>query len=206
MPTRWFGGIGPVLIDVARAVATRTDERTGADHPADYWRTEHRNGDQHHDGKDDRGHWYNHLALQFTQYTRGTRAWRDFSNQRTSMDSAELATVQQRLLLNEQQTVDQIALLDERAREAQTPDEVAYSSHATLADEASLAVEREKEVTLRRTLQRRLLEVSHALRKLEQGAYGRCDACGQEINPQRLRAQPQAALCITCQTKLERGR
>ena len=122
------------------------------------------------------------------------------------MDSAELAIVQQRLLLSEQQTVDQIALLDERVREGQTPDEVAFSSDATLADEAPLAVEREKDLTLRRSLQSRLLEVRRALRKIEQGRYGRCESCGQEINPQRLRAQPQAALCITCQTKLERSR
>lgn len=122
------------------------------------------------------------------------------------MDSAELAIVQQRLLLSEQQTVDQIALLDERVREGQTPDEVAFSSDATLADEAPLAVEREKDLTLRRSLQSRLLEVRRALRKIEQGRYGRCESCGQEINPQRLRAQPQAALCITCQTKAERGR
>jgi RNA polymerase-binding transcription factor DksA len=122
------------------------------------------------------------------------------------MDRAELAIVQQRLLLSEQQTVDQIALLDERAREAQTPDEVAFSSDATLADEAPLAVEREKDVTLTRSLQSRLLDVRRALRKLEQGTYGRCDSCGQEINPQRLRAQPHAALCITCQAKMERSR
>jgi RNA polymerase-binding transcription factor DksA len=122
------------------------------------------------------------------------------------MERAELATAQQRLQLTEQQTVDQIALLDERAREAQTPDEVAFSSDATLADEAPLAVEREKEVTLRRSLQARLADVRRALRKIEQGTYGRCESCGEQINPQRLRAQPQAAFCISCQTKAERGR
>lgn len=122
------------------------------------------------------------------------------------MERAGLAAARQLLQVDEQQTHEQIALLDERAREAQTPDEVAFSSDAVLADEAPLAVEREKESTLRRSLQGRLLDVQRALRKLDQGTYGRCDACGQEISPQRLRAQPQASLCLSCQAKAERGR
>ncbi|MFI5269351.1 MAG: TraR/DksA family transcriptional regulator [Chloroflexota bacterium] len=122
------------------------------------------------------------------------------------MDSAGLAAARQQLLAGEQQTVEQIALLDERAREAQTPDEVAFGSDAALADESPLTMEREKETALRRSLQRRLRDVQSALRKLDQGTYGRCDACGQEINPKRLRAQPQASLCLNCQAQAERGR
>ena len=122
------------------------------------------------------------------------------------MDSAGLAAVRRQLQVIEQQTEEQITLFDERAREAQTPGDVAFSSDATLADEVPLAVEREKELTLRRSLQRRLLDVQSALRKIEQGTYGRCDACGQDISPQRLRAQPQASLCLSCQAKAERSR
>lgn len=122
------------------------------------------------------------------------------------MDSAEIAAIRQRLLADERQTVEQIDVLDERARELQSPDEVAFSSDASRADDAPLAVEREKELALRRTLQRRLRDVRSALGKLEQGTYGRCEACGQPISPQRLRAQPHAALCINCQAKAERAR
>ena len=122
------------------------------------------------------------------------------------MDSTGFDTARHVLQMAEQQMQEQIALLDERAREAQTPDEVAFSTDASLADEAPLAVEREKESTLRRSLQRRLLDVQNALRKVDQGTYGRCDACGQEINPKRLLAQPQASLCLSCQAKAERGR
>ena len=122
------------------------------------------------------------------------------------MDSGNTIAVRQQLLADEQQTVEQIAMVDERAREMQSPGEVAFSSDASLADEAPLAVEREKELALRRTLQNRLLDVRHALDKVEQGTYGRCDSCGQEISPGRLRAQPHAALCITCKARLERVR
>ena len=45
------------------------------------------------------------------------------------------------------------------------------------------------------------LEVTHeailrALAKIEDGTYGRCDVCGQPINPKRLAARPESTLCI----------
>jgi RNA polymerase-binding transcription factor DksA len=37
-----------------------------------------------------------------------------------------------------------------------------------------------------------------ALARLDAGAYGRCDACGEPISPQRLDALPAATTCIAC--------
>jgi DnaK suppressor protein len=46
--------------------------------------------------------------------------------------------------------------------------------------------------------------VEEALQRLEEGTYGKCTNCGQEIAPGRLKAMPQASLCIECQEALER--
>ena len=46
----------------------------------------------------------------------------------------------------------------------------------------------------------RLSEVRHALRKFEQGTYGLCEGCGQQIDPGRLEALPQASLCLSCKS------
>lgn len=46
----------------------------------------------------------------------------------------------------------------------------------------------------------RLSEVGHALRKFEQGTYGLCEGCGQQIDPDRLEALPQASLCLRCKS------
>ncbi len=46
----------------------------------------------------------------------------------------------------------------------------------------------------------RLSEVRHALRKFEQSTYGLCDGCGQQIDPGRLEALPQASLCLSCKS------
>lgn len=44
----------------------------------------------------------------------------------------------------------------------------------------------------------------HALAKFEDGSYGLCEECGNEIGFSRLQARPEARLCITCQTRREK--
>jgi DnaK suppressor protein len=60
---------------------------------------------------------------------------------------------------------------------------------------------------LREREQGLLAKVDAALDKIEQGSYGACVSCGEEIGVKRLRARPVAELCIDCkseQEKLER--
>jgi RNA polymerase-binding transcription factor len=45
------------------------------------------------------------------------------------------------------------------------------------------------------TGRRELEEIDAALRRLDEGSYGRCTRCGQPIAPARLRALPAAATC-----------
>lgn len=43
-----------------------------------------------------------------------------------------------------------------------------------------------------------LAQVNAALQRMNNGTYGVCVACGQEINVARLEARPYAAKCIDC--------
>lgn len=50
-------------------------------------------------------------------------------------------------------------------------------------------------------------EIEAALRRLRNGEYGECMACGEDIGERRLMARPMATHCIDCMTELEiRGR
>jgi len=44
-----------------------------------------------------------------------------------------------------------------------------------------------------------LREIEGALARCAGGTYGMCEACGDEITPNRLRAIPWARNCVTCQ-------
>lgn len=71
------------------------------------------------------------------------------------------------------------------------------------ADAATEIFEREKNLTLVRTLQESLQTVNEALHKFDTGTYGLCEECGEPIPENRLRALPAATHCIACQAKLE---
>lgn len=72
------------------------------------------------------------------------------------------------------------------------------SPYGKREEEATEASELEKRLALEQQLLAALAEVEHALRKLENGTYGRCDQCGQQIPPERLEALPHATLCMKC--------
>jgi DnaK suppressor protein len=48
-----------------------------------------------------------------------------------------------------------------------------------------------------------LNKIEEAVRKLEEGTYGICEECGQEISEKRLNALPFAIYCIDCQQRKE---
>jgi DnaK suppressor protein len=73
-------------------------------------------------------------------------------------------------------------------------------------DEVQHAAERELAI---RNLDREshlLRNVRAALRRLNEGAYGVCLHCEEEINPKRLNAVPWAPYCITCQELADKNR
>lgn len=47
-------------------------------------------------------------------------------------------------------------------------------------------------------------EVVAALRRIDDGSYGTCAACGEPIPALRLQALPAAAFCLACQAAHER--
>jgi DnaK suppressor protein len=49
-----------------------------------------------------------------------------------------------------------------------------------------------------------LLKIDEALRKLDEGTYGICEDCGEEITQERLNILPFAIYCIDCQEKREK--
>lgn len=72
-----------------------------------------------------------------------------------------------------------------------------------MAEDATAAFDQAATVSLRRGHQRTLQQVEAALQRMVVGAYGKCERCGDEIDFARLKAMPQATLCMTCQRVAE---
>lgn len=51
---------------------------------------------------------------------------------------------------------------------------------------------------------RLIMKIEDALARIEDGTYGICERCGEEIGMARLKARPVAIYCIECKTALEK--
>jgi DnaK suppressor protein len=69
------------------------------------------------------------------------------------------------------------------------------SSEAGIQEDIEFALIQMKAETLNK--------INEALGRLEEGAYGNCFECGEEISHQRLRALPFAVRCIECEEARE---
>jgi DnaK suppressor protein len=49
-----------------------------------------------------------------------------------------------------------------------------------------------------------LRQIDEALERIDEGTFGECERCGNDIGSGRLKAMPTAALCIDCATALEK--
>ncbi len=71
------------------------------------------------------------------------------------------------------------------------------------SDRASL--ESDRNFTLRiRDRERKLIgKIKEALDRIENGTYGICEECDEEISTERLKARPVTTLCIECKKRQE---
>jgi len=83
-------------------------------------------------------------------------------------------------------------------------DEIAIEKAPDALDEVQLAGERELAI---RNLDRdstMLRQIRRALARIEDGTYGICGHCEEDISPKRVSAVPWAAYCIRCQEQVDR--
>jgi len=64
------------------------------------------------------------------------------------------------------------------------------------ADSGQVAAEQGETRVLAASLSDQLADVERALAKMDDGSYGRCEVCGEEISGPRLEAMPATRYCI----------
>ena len=72
------------------------------------------------------------------------------------------------------------------------------------ADVADQTFQREMDATIEKIVEQDEQQVQEALARQAAGTYGICENCGRRIDPERLKARPEATLCIDCQRERER--
>ncbi len=70
-------------------------------------------------------------------------------------------------------------------------------------DRASYESDRNFVLLLRERDREMAARIEDALTRFDEGSYGICDECGEDIALARLKAQPTATLCVHCQSLQE---
>lgn len=75
-----------------------------------------------------------------------------------------------------------------------------------LPDEADLAaseISQSLTFELRNRERMMIAKINTALHKLQEGTFGQCESCEEDIEKRRLEARPFSVLCVTCQEQQE---
>ena len=77
-----------------------------------------------------------------------------------------------------------------------------FSSH--MADDATEEADSESDYLICDAQGREVIEIEQALRRIDDGVYGICEACGEHIERRRLEVVPSARFCLHCKEVQER--
>jgi DnaK suppressor protein len=101
------------------------------------------------------------------------------------------------------------AILSAKAAElerfSQHREEITVEKSADQLDEIQAASQRALAICNLDRDFNQLRNVRAALRRIEEGSFGTCQECDQDIHPKRLAAVPWAPFCIRCQEVLDRN-
>ena len=121
------------------------------------------------------------------------------------MRKTELERIKKKLLERKNELLSEMGILMEShvttTIKESTGDLSSYSYH--MADQGTDAMERELAFMLASKSGRLVYHIDEALRRIEEGNYGKCHNCDKNISVQRLMAVPHARLCIECKSKEE---
>ena len=70
-------------------------------------------------------------------------------------------------------------------------------------DRASLEADRNFMLRIRDRESKLIKKIKKALARMDNGTFGICEKCGEEISLKRLKARPVTTQCIECKTKEE---
>ena len=71
-------------------------------------------------------------------------------------------------------------------------------------DQATTDIEQAMRMRLRNREILYIKKIEEALKRIEEGTFGECEECGEDIELRRLEARPTATLCVSCKEEEER--
>jgi DnaK suppressor protein len=129
------------------------------------------------------------------------------SNKKKNFTKQDLKKIREDLLKEKAKILEELLQLRGetlmKSQKDSSGDLSGYTLH--MADMATDLYDREFSLELAEGEREILYALDDALKRIDEGTYGKCDMCGENISKQRIKAMPQAKYCIKCQEKEEKS-
>ena len=122
------------------------------------------------------------------------------------MNKRKMASFQKKLLQEKEVLEKQYRDLEEGnllSSQSEASGEMPFEED--YAASGTTTFERERDLSLSENVKDILKRVNEALERIDNGTFGVCQMCSQNIPEERLKALPYANLCISCKQKEEKG-
>lgn len=96
------------------------------------------------------------------------------------------------------------ALIEKAAHTIENEIELSKDDMADEADLASALTDQNLSLRLRGRERSLMDKIDLALERIDDGEFGECVVCGEDITLKRLRARPVTTMCISCKEEQER--
>lgn len=120
------------------------------------------------------------------------------------MRQRDLAKFRKRLLEEKERIKESMNRHKEVLDHSQQVDGMAHSNH--MADQGTDEARQEQMIGLMQREGRYLYRLEDALQRIENGTYGTCELCGEQIGLARIESLPYTRMCIDCAEKEEAKR
>lgn len=98
----------------------------------------------------------------------------------------------------------QFELIQNKSRVVRDDFSVCPDDRYDEVDQATTDIEQSMQMRLRNRETLYVKKIKDALKRIEEGTFGECDDCGDDIEIRRLEARPTATLCVGCKEEQER--
>lgn len=107
-------------------------------------------------------------------------------------------TYARRLAQRAAQARAQQADLQQAIQDLRTTRSLTFADDEHDPEGSTLSLDQARDAALLDRVTQTLSEVTAAQHRLAAGTYGRCETCGGDVAPERLRARPEVRDCIGC--------
>ena len=98
------------------------------------------------------------------------------------------------------QEIDELRALSNASRDSRAPVELDQQSVGRLSRMDAMQ-QQSMDLAREERRRQRLAVLAAALHRVDEGEYGYCLACGEDILPRRLEIDPAVTLCVSCQDR-----